>query len=38
MGRIILPEEVAELVAYLCTEAAAGVTGQALGIDGGEAM
>ncbi len=38
MGRIIKPEEVAELVAYLCTEAAAGVTGQALGIDGGEAM
>ena len=39
MGRIIQPEEVAEeLVGYLCTDAAAAITGQALGVDGGEAM
>ena len=38
MGRIIKPEEVAELVAYVASEAAAAVTGQALGVDGGEAM
>jgi 3-hydroxybutyrate dehydrogenase len=38
MGRIIRPEEVAELVAYVASDAAAAMTGQALGIDGGEAM
>jgi NAD(P)-dependent dehydrogenase (short-subunit alcohol dehydrogenase family) len=38
MGRIIQPAEVAELVAYVASEAAGAVTGQALGVDGGEAM
>lgn len=35
-GRLMSPEEVAALVAYLCSEAANGITGQALAIDGGE--
>jgi NAD(P)-dependent dehydrogenase (short-subunit alcohol dehydrogenase family) len=35
IGRFLEPPEVAALVAYLCSEAAAGVTGQALHIDGG---
>jgi len=38
LGRMGQPEEVAALVAYLCTEPAAAITGQALGVDGGEAM
>ena len=33
--RFIEPEEVANLVAYLCTEAARGITGQAINICGG---
>ena len=33
--RLIEPEEVAELVAYLCTPAAAAITGASLTIDGG---
>jgi 3-hydroxybutyrate dehydrogenase len=33
--RLIEPEEVAELVAYLCTPAAAAITGASLPIDGG---
>jgi NAD(P)-dependent dehydrogenase (short-subunit alcohol dehydrogenase family) len=33
--RFLAPEEVAGLVGYLCSDAAAGVTGQALHIDGG---
>jgi len=36
LGRLVTPAEVAALVAYLVTEAAASVTGQALAIDGGE--
>lgn len=35
IGRFLQPEEVAGLVDYLCSDAAAGVTGQALHIDGG---
>jgi NAD(P)-dependent dehydrogenase (short-subunit alcohol dehydrogenase family) len=35
IGRLLEPPEVASLVAYLCGEDAAGVTGQAIHIDGG---
>jgi NAD(P)-dependent dehydrogenase (short-subunit alcohol dehydrogenase family) len=35
IGRFLQPEEVAELIGYLCSDAAAGVTGQAMHIDGG---
>ncbi|MCB9755692.1 MAG: SDR family oxidoreductase [Myxococcales bacterium] len=35
-GRLRSPDEVATLVAYLASDAAAGITGQALAIDGGE--
>jgi NAD(P)-dependent dehydrogenase (short-subunit alcohol dehydrogenase family) len=35
IGRFLEPAEVAGLVGYLCSDAAAGVTGQALHIDGG---
>jgi 3-hydroxybutyrate dehydrogenase len=35
MGRLLEPEEVAAAVLYLCSEAAAGMTGAALAIDGG---
>jgi 3-hydroxybutyrate dehydrogenase len=35
MKRLLEPTEVAGMVVYLCTEAAAGVTGAALSIDGG---
>jgi NAD(P)-dependent dehydrogenase (short-subunit alcohol dehydrogenase family) len=34
-GRVTTPEEVAEVVAFLAGEAAAGITGQALAVDGG---
>jgi NAD(P)-dependent dehydrogenase (short-subunit alcohol dehydrogenase family) len=34
-GRLAEPSEVAELVAYLASEQAGSVTGQAIGIDGG---
>jgi 3-hydroxybutyrate dehydrogenase len=33
--RLIEPAEVAELVAYLCSEAAAFITGASLAVDGG---
>jgi len=36
MGRVIEPEEVAALVTYLCSDAAAAVSGQGIAIDGGE--
>jgi 3-hydroxybutyrate dehydrogenase len=35
-GRLVQPAEVAAMVAYLCSSAAASVNGQALAIDGGE--
>ena len=35
MGRMGEPEEVAHLVSFLCSEQAAYVTGQAIGVDGG---
>ncbi len=36
MGRLVCPEEVAAMVAYLCTDTAAGITGAAIPIAGGE--
>ena len=38
MGRITQPAEVAEMVAFVASDVASGITGQALGVDGGEAM
>ena len=35
LKRLLEPEEVASLVLYLCSEAAAGITGAAYSIDGG---
>jgi len=37
-GRLIQPEEVAAAVAWLCSEGAVGINGQALSISGGEVM
>lgn len=37
-GRLVQPGEVAALVAWLCSDAAAAVNGQALAVDGGETM
>ncbi len=38
LGRIGRPEEVAELIYFLCSEKAAFITGQTIGIDGGFAV
>ena len=35
-GRLVRPEEVAEAVAFLCRDAAAAMTGQAIVVAGGE--
>jgi NAD(P)-dependent dehydrogenase (short-subunit alcohol dehydrogenase family) len=35
LGRFLAPEEVAELVVFLCSTAADGITGQAIAIGGG---
>ena len=37
-GRLVQPAEVADAVAWLCTPAAAAITGQALSVSGGEVM
>lgn len=37
-GRLIQPEEVAEAVAWLCSEGAAAINGQAISVSGGEVM
>lgn len=37
-GRMVEPEEVAEAIVYLCSDAAAMVTGTALAIDGGKSL
>ncbi len=34
-GRLILPQETAEAIAFLCSPAASGIRGQALAVDGG---
>jgi NAD(P)-dependent dehydrogenase (short-subunit alcohol dehydrogenase family) len=36
IGRLITPEEVANTVAWLCSPAAAAITGQAIAVAGGE--
>jgi NAD(P)-dependent dehydrogenase (short-subunit alcohol dehydrogenase family) len=36
LRRLVQPHEVAAMVAYLCSEAADAITGQAWAIDGGE--
>lgn len=37
-GRLVQPADVAAMVAWLCSDAAAAVNGQALAVDGGETM
>ena len=37
-GRLVAPQEVADAVAWLCSEGASAITGQALSVSGGEAM
>jgi 3-oxoacyl-[acyl-carrier protein] reductase len=38
IGRLIEPEEIAHLAAFLCTELADAITGQSIAVDGGAAM
>jgi NAD(P)-dependent dehydrogenase (short-subunit alcohol dehydrogenase family) len=35
-GRLMTPQEVAEAAAWLCSDSAGGITGQAIAVDGGE--
>lgn len=37
-GRLVQPEEVADAVAWLCSDAARAITGQAVSVSGGEVM
>jgi NAD(P)-dependent dehydrogenase (short-subunit alcohol dehydrogenase family) len=37
-GRLMTPDEIAETVAFLCGPGAAGITGQAIAVAGGEVM
>lgn len=38
IGRLIEPEEIAHLVAFLCSDSADAITGQSIAVDGGAAM
>jgi NAD(P)-dependent dehydrogenase (short-subunit alcohol dehydrogenase family) len=38
IGRLIEPREIANLVVYLCSDAADAITGQSIAVDGGAAM
>ncbi len=38
LGRILQPDEIGELVVYLCSPGAAGMTGQAISLCGGQVM
>ncbi len=38
LGRIMQPEEIGELVVYLASPAASGMTGQAISLCGGSTM
>jgi len=35
-GRVIAPEEVANVVLWLCADSSASITGQAISVSGGE--
>ena len=37
-GRIVQPQEVADAVQWLCSEAAGAITGQSISVSGGEVM
>lgn len=38
LGRLLEPEEIAPVVAFLCSDVAGAITGQSLAVDGGAAM